>query len=142
VVSSVELAPEQPPSAERARALAGHAHILMLNWLDTAAAQVAQEAIDAARQVEAVAVEANALNTLALAKCWLGDEHGALSAMDESARLTERSGGDDDDVGRLWINRVELLFTLCRVEEAADVARRRVHGWVRVLSAGGPRTLG
>jgi DNA-binding CsgD family transcriptional regulator/tetratricopeptide (TPR) repeat protein len=120
---AVELAPEQPPSAERARALAGHAHILMLNWLDTAAARVAQEAIDAARQVKAVAVEAHALNTLSLAKCWLGDEPGALSAMDESARLTERSG-DDDDVGRLWVNRVELLFTLCRVEEAATVARQ------------------
>ena len=120
---AVELAPEQPASAERARALAGHARILMLNWLDTAAARFAQEAIDAARQVGAVAVEAHALNTLAMAKCWMGDEPGALSAMDESARLTERSG-DDDAVARLWVNRMELLFTLCRVEEAAAVARQ------------------
>ena len=95
----------------------------MLNWRETAAARVAQEAIDAARQVGAVAVEAHALNTLAMAKCWMGDEAGALSAMDQSARLTERSG-DDDAVGRLWVNRVELLFTLCRVEEAAAVARQ------------------
>jgi DNA-binding CsgD family transcriptional regulator len=119
---AVELAPQRP-GAERAGALAGQAIILMLNWRETAAARVAQEAIDAARQVGAVAVEANALNTLALAKCWLGDEVGALSAMDESARLTERSG-DDDNVGRLWVNRVELLFTLCRVEEAAAAARQ------------------
>jgi DNA-binding CsgD family transcriptional regulator/tetratricopeptide (TPR) repeat protein len=120
---AVELAPQRLPSAERARALAGHAQILMLNWLDTAAARLAQEAIDAARQVCAVAVEAHALNTLAMAKCWMGDEPGALSAMDESARLTER-GGDDDNVARLWINRGELLFTLCRIDEAAAVARQ------------------
>ena len=95
----------------------------MLNWLDTAAARFAQEAVDVARQVGALAAEAHALNTLALAKCWMGDEPGALSAMEESARVTER-GGDDDAVGRLWVNRVELLFTLCRVEEAAAVARQ------------------
>jgi DNA-binding CsgD family transcriptional regulator len=120
---AVELAPQQPASAERARAVAGHAQILMLNWRDTAAAGLAQEAIEAARQVGAIAVEAHALNTLAMAKCWLGDEPGALSAMEESAQLTERSG-DDDNVARLWVNRGELLFTLCRVDEAAAVARQ------------------
>ena len=95
----------------------------MLNWLDAPAARFAQEALDAARQVGAVVVEAHALNTLAMAKCWMGDEPGALSAMDESARLTERSG-DDDNVARLWVNRMELLFTLCQVDEAAAVARQ------------------
>jgi tetratricopeptide (TPR) repeat protein len=120
---AVELAPARPPSAERARALAGHAWILMLNWLDTVAARLAEEAIDAARQVGAVAVEADALNTLALARCWMGDAPGALSAMEESARLTERSG-DDDNVARLWVNRMELLYTLCRVDEAATAARQ------------------
>ena len=34
---AVDLVPEQPPSAERARALAGHAHILMAEWHDRAA---------------------------------------------------------------------------------------------------------
>jgi DNA-binding CsgD family transcriptional regulator len=120
---AVELAPEHPVSAERARVLAGHAQILMLNWLDSAAARVAQEAIDTARHVGAVSVEAHALNTLAMARCWLGDEPGALSAMDESARLTERSA-DADNVARLWVNRMELLYTVCRVDEAAAVARQ------------------
>ena len=120
---AVELAPQHPATAERARALAGHAQILMLNWLDAPAARFAQDAIDAARQVGAVAVEAHALNTLAMAKCWMGDEAGSLAAMDESARLTERSG-DDDNVSRLWVNRMELLFTLCHVDEAATVARQ------------------
>jgi DNA-binding CsgD family transcriptional regulator/tetratricopeptide (TPR) repeat protein len=120
---AVELTAGRPPSAERARALAGHAQILMLNWRDTAAAVLAQDAIEAARQVGAITVEAHALNTLAMARCWMGDEPGAISAMDESARLTERSG-DDDNVTRLWVNRGELLFTLCRVDEAAIVARQ------------------
>ena len=99
---AVELAPARPPTAERALALAGHAHILMLNWRDTAAAQRAQEAIDAAREVRAPAVEAHALNTLAMAKSWLGERAAALSAMEESARLTERRG-DDDNVMRLLV---------------------------------------
>jgi DNA-binding CsgD family transcriptional regulator len=120
---AVELAPEHPASAERARVLAGHAQILMLNWRSTPAARLAQEAVDAAREVGAVAVEAHALNTLAMARCWIGDETGALSAMEHSARLTER-GADADNIARLWINRMELLYTLCRVDEAAAVARQ------------------
>ena len=120
---AVELAPERPPCTERALALAGHAHILMLNWWGAAAAQRAQEAIEVAREVGAIAAEAHALNTLSLATCWLGDEPAAVAAMQESARLTERSG-DYDNVVRLWVNRSELLFTLDRVEEAAAVARQ------------------
>ncbi len=125
---AVELAPERLPSTERARALAGHAHILMLNWRDTAAARRAQEAIDAAREVGAVAVEAHALNTLAEAKEFLGYEAAALSLMEQSARLTERSDDDDnvgdDNVGRLWTNRVDLLFAVGSIEESAAVARQ------------------
>jgi DNA-binding CsgD family transcriptional regulator len=120
---AVELAPEHPPSAERARALAGHAQILMQHWRDTAAAQRAQDAVDAARRVGAVAVEAHALCTLALAQGYLGDEGAALSAMDESARLIEHSR-DDDNLWRLWVNRLWLLVTLGHIEAAAVVASR------------------
>ena len=102
------------------------------------AARFAQEAIEAARQVGAVAVEAHALNTLAMAKCWMGDEPGALSAMEESARLTERSD-DDENVARLWFNRRELLSTLGRVEEAATVARQ---GCAVLRDIGLARSLG
>jgi DNA-binding CsgD family transcriptional regulator len=135
---AVELVPEHPVSSERAQVLGGYARILMLNWLDALAARFAQEAIDAARQVGAVAVEADALNTQAMARCWMGDATGALSAMDESARLTERSG-DDDVIARLWINRMELLFTLCRVDEAAAVARE---GCARLRDVGLARSNG
>ena len=62
---AVELADGLPPSVERARALAGHAQILALNWLDAAAGKRAQEAIDEARRAGAVAVEAHALITMA-----------------------------------------------------------------------------
>jgi DNA-binding NarL/FixJ family response regulator len=120
---AVELAPESPPSAERARALAGHARILMLHWIDTVAAQRAAEAIDVARQVGAVAAEAHALNTLAIEKGWMGDEAAALVAMDESARLSERSG-DDENIARLWVNHTDLLLSLGDLETAASVARQ------------------
>jgi DNA-binding CsgD family transcriptional regulator len=118
---AVELSPERPASAERARALAGHAQILMLHWLDEAALQRALQAIDAARRAEAVAVEAHALSTLALAKGYQGDEPGALAAMEQSARLTERTR-DDENIWRLWVNRVYLLVGLGRLEEAAALA--------------------
>jgi DNA-binding CsgD family transcriptional regulator len=120
---AVELAPESPPSAELARALAGHARILMLHWIDTAAAQRAEEAIDVARRVGAVAAEAHALNTLAVEKGWMGEEAAALDAMAESARLSERSG-DDENIARLWVNHTDLLLSLGDLEAAASVGRQ------------------
>ena len=118
---AVELVPESPPSAVRAHALAGHARILMLHWIDTAAAQRAEEAIDVARQVGAVAAEAHALNTLAIELGVQGDEAAALQAMEESARLSERSG-DDENIARLWNNHTNLLLCLGDLETAASVA--------------------
>ena len=120
---AVDLAPEQPPSAERACALAGHAQILMLHWHDRAAADRAQEAIDAARQAGAVAVEAHAWNTLSSALTGQGDEAAALGAMDESARLTERSD-DDINIARLWTNRVYHRFGFGHLEAAVADARK------------------
>ena len=119
---AVELAPAQPPSAERARALAGHAQILMLHWHDREAEQRAQEAIDAAHQSGAVAVEAHASNTLSSALLGQGDEAGALRAMDESARLTERSD-DDVNVARLCTNRVYHQFGFGHLEAAVAHAQ-------------------
>ncbi len=120
---AVEFAPEWPPSPERARVLAGHAQTLSVRWHSQAAAQRAQEAIDAARQTGAVAVEAHALHTLALALGSTGDEAGALSAMAESEQLTERSN-DDLNVARLWTNRVYQLFGFGHLEAAAAAAQR------------------
>ncbi len=120
---AVELAPEQPPSAERARALAGHAQILMLHWHDQEAEQRAREAIDAARRTGAVAVEAHAFNTLSSALGGQGDVAAALSAMDESARLTER-GDDEYNVTRLWTNRVYHSFGFGHLETAVALAEQ------------------
>jgi DNA-binding CsgD family transcriptional regulator len=59
--------------------------------------------------------------TLAMVCAAQGDEAAALSAMDESARLTERSG-DDENLLRLWHNRVYWLFALGHLEAAAAAA--------------------
>ena len=119
---AVDLAPAQPPSAERARALAGHAQILMLHWHDQEAKQRAQEAIDAAHQSGAVTVAAHALNTLSSALVGQGDEAGALRTLDESARLTEHSG-DDVNVARLCTNRVYHQFGFGHLEAAVAHAQ-------------------
>ena len=118
---AVELADGLPPSVERARALAGHAQILALNWLDAAAGKRAQEAIDEARRAGAVTVEAHALITMATVALARGDEAAALSALDEAARLIER-GEDDENLARLSHNRVYHLLAMGRLEAAAHAA--------------------
>jgi DNA-binding CsgD family transcriptional regulator/tetratricopeptide (TPR) repeat protein len=118
---ALELSDGLPPSAERARALAGHAQILALNWLDAAAGKRAQEAIDEARRVGAVTVEAHAMITMAVVRSSQGDEAAALAAIEESARLTERSG-DDESLLRLWLNRVYWYFAVGRLGAAAEAA--------------------
>ena len=77
---AVELADGLPPSVERARALAGHAQILALNWLDAAAGRRAQEAIDEARRAGAVTVEAHTMITMATVRLAQGDEAAALAS--------------------------------------------------------------
>ena len=115
----VALAPEHPPTPERARVLAGHATILNVLRLP-GAAERAREAIDVARQVGAITVEANALTTLADAEASLGDEAAALTAFGDAARLTEVEG-DVENTSRLWVNRTYALFGLGLIEDAAAV---------------------
>ncbi len=115
---AVALAPEQPGTPERARALAGHALVECLMWLDDRASARAREAIAVARDVGAVAVQAHALTTLAVAEGHRGDEREALAALDEAARLT-RGTADDENIWRLWVNQAYVLFGLGRLEAAA-----------------------
>ncbi len=115
----VALAPEHPPTPERARVLAGHATILNVLRLP-GAAERAREAIDVARQVGAITVEANTLTTLADAEASLGDEAAALTAFGDAARLTEVEG-DVENTSRLWVNRTYALFGLGLIEDAAAV---------------------
>jgi DNA-binding CsgD family transcriptional regulator/tetratricopeptide (TPR) repeat protein len=115
----VALAPEQPPTPERARVLAGQATILNVLRLP-GAAERAREAIDVARQVGATAVEADALTTLADAEASLGYEAAALTGFEDAARLTEVEG-DIENTSRLWVNRIYALFGLGLIEEAAAV---------------------
>ena len=93
----------------------------MLNWRDAAAANRAKEAIEVARAVGESSIEAHAASTLALTLASLGDEPEAIRMMDASATLTELRA-DDDNVWRLWVNRVYLLYSLGHAEDAAAAA--------------------
>ena len=116
----VALAPEHPPTPERARVLAGHANIQAVLRLP-GAAERAREAIDMARRVGATTVEANALATLGAAEADRGDEAAALAAFEDAARLPEVEG-DTEATSRLWVNRAYALFGLGFIEDAALVA--------------------
>jgi tetratricopeptide (TPR) repeat protein len=63
----------KPPSAERARVLAGHARTLDLTWRTQEAVRYCEEAIGVARAVGARAEEAHALSTLGICLDYLGE---------------------------------------------------------------------
>src|SRR6516162_8862575 len=64
VERAVAVIPAEPPSAERARALAAHGQLLMLRSRNRAAQARCEEAVVAARQAGDQAVEGHALNSL------------------------------------------------------------------------------
>jgi DNA-binding CsgD family transcriptional regulator len=117
---AVELAPSEPPSLIRARALASLGQILMI-VLEPEAKQVCEDAVAAARAVHSVQIEAHALNSLGTSNAYFGDVDLALQQLDESLDLA-RSIGSVDDVARAQNNRVDVLSTSGRFEAAGRAA--------------------
>ena len=78
--------PPEPPTAERARVLAGFGQMLMLidRWRDSH--RVCEEAIAIARQVGARGAEGHALNTFGLDLMALGQLDEGAAALEQASR--------------------------------------------------------
>lgn len=116
---AVELVPAAPPSAERARVLAGLAGQLMLRNRYDEARSVALEAAEIGRATGATVAVASALNTLGVVECELVDLESGLARMQEARRIAADAESAHEQMRSLW-NTVGRLHEAAEWERAAD----------------------
>ncbi len=117
---AMAIMPADPPTAERARVLAGYGQILMLLDRWEASRDLCQEAIDIALQVGAREAEGHARNTLGLDLAAQGDCERAIAEL-ESGLAIALEVGNIDDVGRAHVNLSEAL-NFCGFPERSAAA--------------------
>jgi DNA-binding CsgD family transcriptional regulator len=118
---AVQLVPAEPPSAERARVLAGYAQILSLLARDAESRQVAEEALVAARQAGSRREEGRALASLGVALARLGDPNRGLGHLRDARRIAEEQA-DVDGLGLACITLTYVSEGAGRLDEALAVA--------------------
>jgi DNA-binding CsgD family transcriptional regulator/tetratricopeptide (TPR) repeat protein len=111
------LVPEQPPSAERTRALASHARLLFLNGAFRDARGLLEEALELAGRLDDHVTRASVLNSLAIVYDQLGDRQRAIAAGREGLRLATELD-DGPEMLRGYINGSQAIDNDGRVEEA------------------------
>lgn len=114
---AVEVLPGDPPSAERARVLAGQAQILMLDARFSEATPYAEAAIEMARKVGAREVLGHALNTLGVAVATTGDPDRGIDHLLEARAIAEEMD-NHDDLARTYSNLAEMYTIARRFDEA------------------------
>jgi DNA-binding CsgD family transcriptional regulator len=127
-----------PPSAERARVLAGHARELAATWHTTQAISRCEEAIAVARAVGARASEAHALSTLGVCLDDLGQLDRAIALHRQARRMAEEVG-DAEAIVRTYTNLSHALEQAGQIHEAIEDARE---GYQRAHQLGLERAAG
>src|SRR4029453_1542887 len=119
----VELVPAQPPSAQRAQALAALAHGLMLAWRFDESLAICERALALARVVDAHAVELRALLDLGRDLAYLGQAGEGLGHLWRAIELAEATG---DPLALLYayVSLTDVLTMLGRPGDAARVGER------------------
>ncbi len=118
---AVRLIPASPASAERARALAGLAQILMVNGRYPESLPLAEEALVMARAVGAREIEGHARNTLGLDRGETGDVDTGIDDLTAALAIAEEVGVVDD-IARAYANWVWVLDIAGRLDEAVALA--------------------
>jgi tetratricopeptide (TPR) repeat protein len=103
VERAVAITPAEPPSGERARALAAHGQMLMLRSRNRAAQARCEEAAAVARRAGAPAVEGHALNSLGASLGNRGHLEAGVAHL-ERARAIAAELGDPDELCRAYHN--------------------------------------
>jgi DNA-binding CsgD family transcriptional regulator len=133
--TAVRLVPAEPPSAHRARVLAGLARMEMLATRFDEAMATAEEAIAVARQAGARQAEAGARTTLGVTMVVRGDLDGGIGELEAAKRIAEQAG-DPEELARSYTNLGDALVTAGRFEEALSVSLEGTER-VRRLGLGG-----
>ena len=118
---AVELAPAQPPSAERAEALAALGNGLMLAWRHDESLAVCEEALVIARAVGARPAEVLALTVLGVDLAYLGRGDEGLANLRLALQLAE-DNGDPMALERAYVNLTDALMMLGRLTESSRLA--------------------
>ncbi len=119
----VELVPAQPPSVERAQALAALARGLMLAWRFDESLATCEQALELARTVDAHAVELGALADLGRDLSYVGRTDEGVGLIGRALGLAEETG-DPPTVLQAYISLTDVLTMLGRPREAARVGER------------------
>ena len=114
---AIDLIPAEPPTRERAKALAALAGVLMLSAQHRAAEPRALEAIDVARRFGDRAVEAHALVTMGTVEGLTGRIDDGIEHILEGRRISEEERAIDD-ILRSYSNLSSILDVSGRLEEA------------------------
>jgi DNA-binding CsgD family transcriptional regulator len=120
VQRSLATIPAEPPSPERARALAAHGQMLLLLSRLRAARARCEEAVAAAGLVGAGAVEGHARNSLGTALGKLGHLEAGIAHLERARQLAEELG-DPEDRYRAHHNLASVLIRGGRYAEVVAV---------------------
>lgn len=102
VQRALELMPDDPPSSDHARVLAGVAGQLMTHGSYGDARSYATRAVDEARLTGSTLAEADALNTLGVVATILDDVEPGLAMMRQALVLAERCGDAHQQMRSYW----------------------------------------
>ena len=117
MADALALVPEDPPSAERARALESYGRLVTLNGAFRKARSLLEEALELAGQLADHAARASVLDSLTIVYDQLGDRQRAIAAGRAGLRLaTELEDGPE--MLRAYINCSQAIDNDGRVEEA------------------------
>ena len=119
----VDLVPAEPPSAERAHALAALGHGLMLAWRFDESLAICEQALAFARTVGADAVELRALLDLGRDLAYLGRADEGVAQLWRALGLAEKSG-DPLALLHAYVSLTDVLMMLGRPREAARLGER------------------
>jgi DNA-binding CsgD family transcriptional regulator len=118
---AVELIPAQPPSPERAQALASLGNGLALAWQRDESLAICEQALALARAVRAHRAELHALTTLGNDLAYLGRADESLAALRLARQLAEQRK-DPQGLERAYIALTDVLMMMGRPRESARVA--------------------
>ena len=119
----VDLVPTSPPSAERARALAGLGHGLMLAWRFDESLAICEQALALARSTGERAAELRALLNLGRDLAYLGRADEGVDGLEQVLALAAESG---DPLALLdaYVALTDVLMMLGRPAESARAGQR------------------
>jgi tetratricopeptide (TPR) repeat protein len=118
---AVELVPVQPPSPERAQALAALGTGLHMAWRHEESLAICQQALVLARATGARAAELRALTVLGSNLAYLARSDEGLARLSQAVQLAAQSG-DPAALQRAYVSLTDVLTMLGRPRESAALA--------------------